>query len=441
MPPDAGSAQRVEVAVVGAGPAGSAAAITLARAGIDCLLLDKAEFPRDKCCGDGLTTGALRLLDELGLDPAGLASFTPVGELCFRAPSGRTAHIPLPGPPGVYGAVARRTDLDAALVELARGAGARLRLGDALCSLEQPDAAAGPLLRLESGSTIGASYVVAADGAWSPTRRLLAAGAGSGAAPGTGGAGSGAAPSSGAGSARGAGSDWHAFRAYASDVSPEAARRLWVWFERGLLPGYAWSFPLAGSAANVGICLQRGAAVRGRELAAAWERVLESSFLRSLLGRRARLDPPRSWPIPSALQLGALSDRSGRVLFAGDAACTADPFTGEGVAQAIESGTEAAEAIASARAGGPSAVAGRYRSAVGRTLARDHAVARACRALMARPLGAGLAVAATGARPWTRSSSARWLFEDWPRGVLLSPGSWRELRRERPGPFAGRASS
>ena len=59
----------VDVAVVGAGPAGSAAAITLARSGVRVALLDKATFPRDKCCGDGLTTGALRLLEELGASP------------------------------------------------------------------------------------------------------------------------------------------------------------------------------------------------------------------------------------------------------------------------------------------------------------------------------------------------------------------------------------
>jgi len=59
-----------DVAVVGGGPAGAAAAITLARAGRDVVLVDKARFPRDKCCGDGLTTGALRLLETLGFDPS-----------------------------------------------------------------------------------------------------------------------------------------------------------------------------------------------------------------------------------------------------------------------------------------------------------------------------------------------------------------------------------
>ncbi|MEX0767121.1 MAG: FAD-dependent monooxygenase, partial [Microthrixaceae bacterium] len=59
----------VKVLIVGGGPAGSAAAITLAKAGVETLLIDKAVFPRDKICGDGLTTGALRLLERLGLYP------------------------------------------------------------------------------------------------------------------------------------------------------------------------------------------------------------------------------------------------------------------------------------------------------------------------------------------------------------------------------------
>jgi len=66
--------RRADVLVVGAGPAGCAAALTLARSGVDVAVVDRASFPRDKICGDGLTTSALRELDALGLDPSTVAS-------------------------------------------------------------------------------------------------------------------------------------------------------------------------------------------------------------------------------------------------------------------------------------------------------------------------------------------------------------------------------
>ena len=68
----------VDLAIVGGGPAGSAAAVTAARAGASVLVVDKASFPRDKCCGDGLTTLALRLGEELGLDPGAIAGWQVV---------------------------------------------------------------------------------------------------------------------------------------------------------------------------------------------------------------------------------------------------------------------------------------------------------------------------------------------------------------------------
>src|SRR3954449_7252572 len=121
-----------DVSVVGGGPAGAAAAITLARAGRDVVLVDKAAFPRDKCCGDGLTTGALRRLESLGLRPEAVASWPEVeggwaralraeavasGQeadvVWFPSPPGPEARFPLPRQAGQYAVVARRVDLDA----------------------------------------------------------------------------------------------------------------------------------------------------------------------------------------------------------------------------------------------------------------------------------------------------------------------------------------
>ena len=114
-----------DVLVVGAGPAGTAAAITLAGAGRHVTLIDKARFPRDKCCGDGLTTLALRELEALGFDPSMVDDWQVVDGAVLRSPSGREVAVPLPSGRGLgmFAAVAPRLQLDAALVELAAKSG------------------------------------------------------------------------------------------------------------------------------------------------------------------------------------------------------------------------------------------------------------------------------------------------------------------------------
>src|ERR1700727_3681678 len=108
-----------DLVVVGCGPAGAAAAISAARAGLKVIVVDRATFPRDKCCGDGLTTGALRRLEHLGLDPSTLRSWQPVRQARVRASSGREATFALPSDGTTWAATAKRLELDAALVELA----------------------------------------------------------------------------------------------------------------------------------------------------------------------------------------------------------------------------------------------------------------------------------------------------------------------------------
>src|SRR5262249_43937033 len=188
-----------DVVVVGAGPAGCAAAIELARAGRDVVLVDKARFPRDKCCGDGLTTGALRLLDDLGLQPAAVANWHVVDAAWVRSPSGRTVEFPLPVDRGQFAAVAPRLELDAALVDVARSLGVKVFDGHGLRGVV-PSSADRTVLDIEALGPIAARYAVGADGMWSPLRKAL-----------------GLTPPGYLG-------EWHAFRQYYDHVHTEAGR-------------------------------------------------------------------------------------------------------------------------------------------------------------------------------------------------------------------------
>jgi geranylgeranyl reductase family protein len=397
-----------DVVVVGAGPAGVAAAVTLARAGRTVTLVDKARFPRDKICGDGLTAGALRLLEGLGLDPGAVASWQRVDDVVVRGPAGREVTFPLPRSRGTYAAVARRADLDSALVDLARTAGVKVLDGHACTgATEDGDRVA---IGVDGVGEVEADFAVAADGMWSPVRRHLGL-----ATPGY----------------RG---EWHAFRQYFDGVGPRAARELFVWFEPDLLPGYAWSFPLPGGRANVGFGIQRGGKVaRIQEMATIWPDLLARPHVRAVLGDGARPESPhRAWPIPARVDGAVLAAR--RTLFAGDAAMATDPLTGEGIAQALLTGVLAAEAIVDH---GPAAeaVTATYRDAARRALVADHRMSLLLIRAVRHRKGVRAGLRLAGATAWTRRNFARWLFEDYPRAAVVTPRRWHQGMFTGPGAY------
>jgi geranylgeranyl reductase family protein len=397
-----------DVVVVGAGPAGVAAAVTLARAGRAVTMVDKARFPRDKICGDGLTAGALRLLEGLGLDPDVVASWQRVDDVVVRGPSGREVTFPLPRGRGTYAAVARRTDLDDALVDLARTAGVEVVDGHACTSAAEDGDRV--VIGVDGVGEIEAAFAVAADGMWSPVRKHLGL-----ATPGY----------------RG---EWHAFRQYFGGVGPRAARELFVWFEPDLLPGYAWSFPLPGGRANVGFGIQRGGKVtRVQEMATIWPDLLARPHVRAVLGDGARPESPhRAWPIPARVDGAVLA--TGRTLFVGDAAMATDPLTGEGIAQALLTGVLAAEAIVDH---GPAAgsVTAAYRSGARRALVADHRMSLLLIRAVRHRKGVRAGLRLAGATAWTRHNFARWLFEDYPRAAVVTPRRWHRGMLSGPGAY------
>jgi geranylgeranyl reductase family protein len=399
--------QRVDVAVVGAGPAGAAAATELSRSGREVVVIDRAGFPRDKCCGDGLTTGALRQLDRLGLDPDDVASWHAVDACWIRSPSGRTVRFGFPTD-GLYAAVARRTDLDAALVRLARRAGATVHEGHAVEGVAwNGDGVTVSAAGLEP---VAARYVIAADGAWSPVRKALGL------------------------SEPGYLGEWHAFRQYLR-APGDGARKMWVWFEPDLLPGYAWSFPLPDGVANVGFGIRRRPGEPTRSMAETWRRLLTVPHLREALGDFEGESAHKAWPIPCRLPHTSVAAAGGRVLFAGDAARAGDPLTGEGIGQALETGRLAAAQILAAGPGRPSVAGEGYSQELRRGMALDHRLAGLLSRALESTRGARGAVRIAGASEWTRRNFARWLFEDYPRAVLATPSRWDATLFEGAGAF------
>ena len=399
-----------DVAIVGAGPAGTAAATVLARAGRDVVVVDKAVFPRDKCCGDGLTTLGLRELERLGFDPGAVTDWQVVDGAVLRSPSGRQVRVPLPAGPGTFAAVAPRLQLDDALVDVATKAGATVVQGHGFDGTID-DHGDHVVLGVAGHAPIATRYVVAADGMWSPVRKAVGL-----AEPGYLG-------------------EWHAFRQYVRDVDGTAARDLIVWFDADLLPGYAWSFPLPGGRANVGFGVLRDGTRRIQDMKALWAGLLDRPHIRAALGPRAVGEGRHTaWPIPARIDAAPLA--TGRVLLTGDAAMATDVLTGEGIGQALLTGRLAAEAILVGGALGATAVRERYEHDVRHHLVADHRMSARLGQVLAHARGARGAIAVLDhAGSWGRRNFARWMFEDEPRAIALTPSRWHRRVLAGPGAF------
>lgn len=403
-----GLPDNIDVLVVGGGPAGSAAAIELARAGKSVAVVDKSTFPRDKCCGDGLTTLALRELEHLGVASERISSFTEIDGARLRSPSGREFTVPLPTT-GTYAAVARRIDLDASLLDHARNAGAHVLEGVAVTGAHHEGGTTH--VDLEGLGRVSPSFVIAADGMWSTVRREL-----------------GLTPENYRG-------EWHAFRQYGKGATGIAKDELIVWFERDLLPGYAWSFPLGNGDVNIGFGMLRGEILSGKKMANIWRELLDRPHVRAALGDGFTLvDRHTAWPIPA--RIGEMPLTAGSVMFTGDAAAATDVLTGEGIGQALLTGRLAAEAIISG--GTTSSVTASYEQSVKNELVADHRMSVRLGKVLASPRGAeaALTIVAKSGR-WGRRNFARWMFEDEPRAIAITPRRWHRKMFSRPGAWVG----
>jgi geranylgeranyl reductase family protein len=296
-----GGSEVWDLAIVGAGPAGAAAALRALQLRPDArvLLLDRSAFPRDKPCGDGVAPHALDALSWLGVtDPA--AGFAPVRRLRLRSPGGQAVSGTMRRPAYV---IPRRV-LDDRLVRAAVRRGAQL----AKHVVRRVDQRLG---RVVLDGEIAARVVIAADGANSVVRRQI-----------------GLSPNPQSHLAV-------AIRGYAP--APAGPPEQLIVMTADGWPAYAWSFPIGDGAANVGYgeVLRRGPVSR--------ERLLDRlhALLPGLAGPDA-VTQLRAHQLPLSSRRPRQPD--GRVLLAGDAASLINPFTGEGICYAIRSGALAGEA-------------------------------------------------------------------------------------------------
>ena len=400
-----------DVLVVGAGPSGIAAALELQSTGQTVVVIDKAFFPRDKCCGDGLTTGALRILDELGFNPQTVPNWTVCSDVWLRSPSGSEMQFSLPTR-GQFAAIAPRIELDNALVQLARSKNIRVLEGHEFVSISEQtsDHITIDISNSHSNNkieTVQSKFVIASDGMWSPVRKSLGM------------------------STPGYLGEWHAFRQYANNVTGSAKDRLHVWFEKDLLPGYAWSFPLQDGRVNIGFGILRGGKYSVQQMKDLWPDLLARKHIANALGSEVVMeDRHTAWPIPARVTSAPLS--SGRVLFIGDAACVTDSLTGEGIGQALLSGQLSAQAIVAGIGREASVTRNKYEQLIRQHFFADHRMSMTLGSVLKSSLGARAALRIANLTPWTRRNFVRWMFEDEPRAAIFTPSRWHRnfLRRD-----------
>ncbi|MCA9649411.1 MAG: NAD(P)/FAD-dependent oxidoreductase [Myxococcales bacterium] len=298
--------RRSKIIIIGAGPAGGACALTLARDGAEVLVLDKSSYPRTKVCGSGLSPHALAMLDTLGLRETIAPLHIPMCGVMARGPGGTKVH--LRGAKGAW--VVPRVELDSTIIGEAVRHGATFQQETKVTTLVRDGA--GQVRGVEtSAGTLEADLVICANG--SPSRFETDQ-----------------SPRYGIRTIMGW---WKGARLRAADEGE------FIWDDR--LDGYyAWLFPEPHGIVNIGLTIPEDSS-QAKRLKALFQDLLDELFADEL--RHA--EPVGKWmghPATLAMKVGPVAES--HALWCGEAARLVSPATVEGISFAMESGIVAAKA-------------------------------------------------------------------------------------------------
>ena len=371
-----------DVLVVGAGPAGAACALWLARAGVDVVLVDQHDFPRDKVCGDGLIPDAHHALRRLGVYDEVMAAAQPSQHVACIGPRGGRIDVP-----GTVAVLPRRV-LDDIVCRAAVRAGANLHTPwrfDA--AISEGDVVVGARLKQgEQVREVRARWVVLATGA--VPQALQAADMCKRRTP-----------------------SGIALRGYVkNDAMVGRIKALEVVWHKSLSPGYGWIFPAPDGRFNIGVGIAHSHPARDGEPAKMKDVNLREVFkafcdhyepARELMRTGTLEGELKGAPLRCSLA-GARYTKPG-LLVTGEAAGSTYSFTGEGIGKAYETGLLAAETLLAEPGGVPAgtldAVRTRYEAALGALQPRFDLYERANR-VNAHPWLADLLI-------WRANKSAR----------------------------------
>lgn len=318
-----------KILIVGSGPAGTSASLVLSRHKIEHTLIDKAVFPRDKICGDALSGKVVEALNKI--DPklmtelAAADPFTGSYGVSFFSPNGKRLDVPFATTPEKLkhapGFLSRRIDFDHFLFERAFSDHANIRPGCELTGVEYDGNAME--VTLKENETVRKekySLILSAEGDRSLVRKKFTA------------------------FSKDPDHYCAGLRVYYRNVAETHSRNfIELHFIKEILPGYLWVFPMKNGICNVGIgMLSSVVSKRKINLKSALKDLLNTHpELKHRFANAEPMEDPKGWGLPLGSKRYPLS--GDHFLLCGDAGSLIDPFTGEGIGNAMLSGIIAAQ--------------------------------------------------------------------------------------------------